>query len=280
MKTLKFTIFGLTIFLIFALSLSAQTKKRGIEKPILKISPTVAPTPAETSSDDVSAPKTPAKKNERPSDGENDPSANNLTKNPPVYFYEFSQPNFTTSQVSIEHDENGQGKITFLKQSYTEAVSDPLNLSAEGAEKVKTLWQNLNFLDSTENYQYEKDYSHLGNMKFTMKKDNRERSAKFNWTENKDAKALADAYRKISNQYIWLFDFGVARENQPLETPRLMDSLDSLIKRDEIFEVSQMLPFLKKITDDEHIPLIARNHATRLVQQFEKQTTKKQEDKK
>ena len=49
----------------------------------------------------------------------------------PVYFYEFAQPNFVVSQVLIEHDENGKGKISFLKQGLTETVSDPLQLSSE-----------------------------------------------------------------------------------------------------------------------------------------------------
>ena len=40
-------------------------------------------------------------------------------------------------------------------------------------------------------------------------------------------KLLADEYRKIGNQFIWMFDINVARENQPLEAPRIMDALDS-----------------------------------------------------
>ncbi len=259
------------------MSVFAQTKKRDSVKKTPKPTATAQPDEKEVQPDVISEPKISGKKNERPTGGNDKSSitAKSSAENTPVYIYEFSQPNFTVSNISIELDENGKGNISFTKQSFSDSVSDPVNLSAESAEKLKTLWQNLNFLDSTENYQYEKDYSHLGNMKFTMKKGGRERTAAFNWTDNKDAKALADEYRKIANQYIWLFDFGVARENQPLETPRLMDSLDSLIRRNEINDVGQLIPYLKTLADDERIPLISRNHATRLVQQFEKQTAKK-----
>lgn len=276
MKNIRITVFFTIIISALTISVFAQTKKRNSVKPVPKPTATVQPPQEEVQLDVTAAPKTSGKKNERPGDGKETNSATSISaENAPVYFYEFSQPNFTVSSISIELDENGKGKITFTKQSFSGSVSDPVNLSAESLEKLKTLYQNLHFLDSTENYQYEKDYSHLGNMKFTLKQGGRERTAAFNWTDNKDAKALADEYRKIANQYIWLFDFSVARENQPLETPRLMDSLDSLIRRNEINDVSQMIPYLKALADDERIPLISRNHATRLVQQFEKQTAKK-----
>ena len=128
----------------------------------------------------------------------------------------------------------------------------------------------LNFFDSTENYQYEKDYSHLGNIKIRVKEKDRERTVYFNWTQNKDAKTLADEYRKIGNQAMWIFEVTVARENQPLESPKMLDNLDSLIRRGEISDTAQMLPLLQGLSNDERIPLIARNHAAKLVKQIEK----------
>jgi hypothetical protein len=276
MKKLRFTILFLITILALTGSFFAQTKKRKSGKQT-KPSATVQPKQSETAPDETSAPKTPGKKNERSADEteKNNQPQVKPTENAPVYFYEFSQPNFLVSKIFIEHDENGKGKIMFLKQSFAETISDPLQLSPETLERVKNIWNALNFLDSTENYQYVKDYSHLGAMKFTIKKDGRMRTSAFNWTANKDAKALADEYRRIGNQSIWIFDISVARENQPLETPRMMDALDALIKRGEISDAAQLIPFLKELSDDERIPLIARNHATRLIQQIEKVKSKK-----
>jgi hypothetical protein len=123
-----------------------------------------------------------------------------------------------------------------------------LQLSPATIERVKAIWRALNFLDSTENYQTVRDYSNLGAMKFTMKRDGRTREATFNWTDNKDAKSLADEYRKIGQQFVWVFDINVARENQPLDAPRLLDALDSLIKRKEISDAAQMIPLLKELS--------------------------------
>jgi hypothetical protein len=111
-------------------------------------------------------------------------------------------------------------------------------------------------------------------VKISLKKDGRVRNSTFNWTENKDAKALVDEYRKIGEQYVWMFDVSVALENQPLESPRLMDALDSLLRRNEISDPSQMIPLLKRLANDERIPLIARNHATRIVKDIEKKAKK------
>lgn len=279
MNKLRITILFLTVIMGLTGTGLAQTKKRNSKKPTLKPTATETPKQAENSPEEISTKNTPPKKNERMTE---EPTKNNArpTENAPVYFYEFSQPNFVVSQIFIEHDENGKGKITFLKQTFSETVSDPIQLSSDALERIKNVWNTLNFLDSTENYQYEKDYSHLGTMKFTKTKDGRTRTATFNWTENKDAKALADEYRKIGNQFIWLFDFGIARENQPLETPRLMDSIDNLIKRNEVSDPAQLIPFFKELSDDERIPLISRNHATRLITKIEKQIAKMNKDKK
>lgn len=188
-----------------------------------------------------------------------------------AFVYEFSQPAFVISHIRIAHDENGRGTITFQKKDFDEEFTDPIELSPVTLEKLKTHFDALDFLESTEDYQFEKDYSHLGNLKITMRsKEGKERTAAFNWTTNADAKAIADEYRKLANQYIWMFDITVARANQPLETPRIMKALDGYIKRDAISDPAQMIPFLKDLSDDERVPLITRNNAAKLIEEIEK----------
>ncbi|MBA3601526.1 MAG: hypothetical protein H0W45_09885, partial [Acidobacteria bacterium] len=236
----KSLLVGLSLILALTFSVSAQTKRKTIKKKSVKKS---VPTKAQTATAENET--TPAiKKNSRP-ETESQPTPTPTEKpnetiktnqrpaatveNNLVYFYEFSKSDFFISKVYIEHDENGKGKITFQKKDFGEPITDPIQLSVAALERIKATWQALNFLDSTENYQYEKDFSNLGTMKFTMKKDGRERAATFNWTDNKDAKILADEYRRIGQQFIWVFDVTVARENQPLEAPKLLDFLDSMV---------------------------------------------------
>ena len=116
----------------------------------------------------------------------------------------------------------------------------------------------MNFLDSGEVYQTPRDYSHMGNTTIKLTRNGRTREAKFNWTDNKDAKFLMDEYRRISNEYTWRFELISARDNQPLLTPGLVDLLDSYLKRDEISDPATLLPFLTKFSTDERLPLMAR----------------------
>jgi len=248
---------------------AAQTKRAA--KPVTKkpLVTSVAPTPSPSPVEPVVVSPEP-KKNERPG-GSGGASKEVSTPNAlePTYFYEFSQPDFVISKILIEHDDSGLGTITFTKKSFGDKVTEPLQVSAAAVERINNAFAALNFIDSTESYQYEKDYSHLGVTTFKLKKGEKQRTAVFNYTVNKDAKVLADEYRKIGNQFIWMFDIAVARENQPLEAPRLLDALEGFLKRNEISDPSQLLPLLKGMKDDERIPLIARNHAGKLAERIE-----------
>lgn len=190
--------------------------------------------------------------------------------------YEFTQPDFLVNHFIIEHDENGKGKIIIEKRDFGgDTITDPIQLSAFTLEKIKKLFQTLNFIESKEDYQSTiRQYPHLGTMKIRLKKDGQERTAGFNWTENADAKALAEEYRKIGNQFVWMFDVSVSLANQPLESPGLMDRLDTLLRINGISDPPQMIPFLKKLSNDERMPLIARNHAMRMAKEIEKKAGK------
>ena len=98
----------------------------------------------------------------------------------------------------------------------------------------------------------------------------RKRTAEFNWSTNSDAWNLAQEYRRIADQAIFIFDITVARENQPLNTPGLLNQLESLYARNALSDPKQLVPLLKELRTDEHIPLIARNHADRLLKKIEK----------
>lgn len=223
--------------------------------------------------------QTPVKKNERPAasktietQNKNQTDSKAAAENSQTfpYKYEFTQPNFIVKHVIIEHDDAGKGKIIFEKKDMDEPAIDPLQLSPVSLVKINNLLKTLNFIDSTEDYQSPmRDYGHLGNYEITVTRDGKTRTAKYNWSENLDARALSNEYRKIGEQSVWIFDMSVARENQPLEAPGLMDRLDSMLKRDEISDPPQLLPMLKKLSNDERIPLIARNHATRIIKNIE-----------
>lgn len=193
------------------------------------------------------------------------------TKTEPIkYSYEFTQPKFYIKHIVLEHDANGRGTVTFERLNEDTAVTEPLELSPDVLTRINNAWQGLRFLESDENYQANKQFPHLGTMKIGMERGDRKRVAEFNWTNNRDAETLVNEYRKAADQAILIFDIGIARENQPLNAPKLMELMESLLKRDGLSDPRQLLKLLQDLSTDEHVPLIARNHALRLIKQIEK----------
>ena len=143
---------------------TATTKKPAVkteQKPEIKAEVTPEPTPPNS-----------AKKNSRPADENSAKKAQKPSlQDQPAFIYEFSHPEFTISHIRIEHDEAGKGTITFQKKDFDEEFTDPVQLSGATLEKLKTHFDALGFLDSSEDYQFEKDFSHIGNIKITMRKD-------------------------------------------------------------------------------------------------------------
>ena len=277
-----FLCFSLAIFSQSAFAQSNKKNRKTEQKPPETIA-APKPNPAVPENEDsaavVAAPQT-GKKNQRGAAAQNEnPKANDgwqKTGAKAPYAYEFSQPDFLVNHVLIEHDENGNGTITFEKRQLGEPITDPVKIAPAALERIKKLWSELNFLDSTENYQSAKyDYPHLGQMKLRMEANGKKREASHNWTENKTAETLTKEYKRLTEHYVWLFDINLARENRPLDAPKLIDKLEGLIKRGDIYDAAELLPVLRETKDDERIPLIARNHAERLIKTIEKMSEKK-----
>jgi len=211
----------------------------------------------------------PSKHNTRPTQtAESAPAITDSKAEPVKYTYEFSQPKFVIKHIVLEHDANGRGKVTFERLNEETPIVEPLQLSEAALARINAAWQALQFLDSNTNYQSDKQFPHLGTMRIGMEQGKRKRVAEFNWTNNNDASTLANEYRRAADQAILIFDIAVARENQPLNAPKLMEVMESYIKRNGLSDPEQLLPLLKDLSTDEHVPLIARNHALRLIKKI------------
>jgi hypothetical protein len=195
---------------------------------------------------------------------------NKKPPDPTRYSYDFAQPKFLITHIVIEHDAQGRGQITFERLGEETPIVEPVELSIGALGRILGLWTELRFLDSDENYQSPKQFPHLGTYHLHMGDGKRQRTAEFNWSNNKEAWALANEYRRVADQAILIFDIKLARELQPLNTPQLMKQMDLLMTRGDLSDPQQLVPLLKDLRTDEHIPLIARNHADRILKKIEK----------
>ncbi|HZH32596.1 MAG TPA: hypothetical protein VEY11_17660 [Pyrinomonadaceae bacterium] len=186
------------------------------------------------------------------------------------YYYEFNQPNFIIRRILIEHDAQGRGQLSFARKDSDELFTDPLQISPAALARLLAAWEALRFLDSDANYQDEKQFPHLGSMTLGMKHGTRARKAEFNWTHDEQAAALVKEYRGIGEQQIFIFDVNLARQYQPSDTVKIFKRLESLLSRNELSDTTPLIPILRDLVTDERIPLMARNHAARLLKKIEK----------
>jgi hypothetical protein len=207
---------------------------------------------------------------EQPSPAPPSSEANKAQLDPTRYRYEFGQPQFLIRHILIEHDAQGHGQLTYERLGEETPIVEPIELSSIAWGRILGLWHDLRFLESDENYQAPKQFPHLGTYKLRMDDGRRQRTAEFNWSNNKQAWALANEYRRVADQAILIFDIKLARELQPLNTPQLMKQMDMLLARGDLSDPQQLVPLLKELRTDEHIPLIARNHADRILKKIEK----------
>lgn len=185
------------------------------------------------------------------------------------YAYEFTQPQFNPHLIRIEHDAAGRGNLTFERRDDAAPLVEPLEISPLALARIKAAWDELKFLDSTESYQDEKQFPHLGTMRLRMTQATRNRTAEFNWTHNPHASALIREYRRLGDQQLFVFEIALARLYQPSDAVKLVKRLEHLLDRDGLSDAAQMLPLLRDLSTDERIPLIARNQVGKLLGKIE-----------
>jgi len=186
------------------------------------------------------------------------------------FAYKFENPRFYISIIEIDLTANGTGELRFKRGESDEIIDRKLKLLPATTARIRTLYQTTQFLTSSEEYQMSKDFSHLGWMSLSARQGERERKVRFNYTANLDIRELADIFRAIATQEMDLFDIEVAEQYQPLDLPRLVETLETDLRLMRIAEPERLLTKLQEIANNDTQPLIARNHATRMIDSIKK----------
>lgn len=187
-----------------------------------------------------------------------------------VYRYVFENERFLTRRMVIEFNDQGKGTFSYLKKEDAEETSSPLTVSAAVLSQVKGLFEELRFLESQVEYQHKKDFSHLGRVTLMMQRKDRERTVTFNYTDHTAVNKLVEIFRNIATQETRIYELQNIRNSDPISTPTQMRLLESELKSNHIADPTGLIPLLQEIKMDESVPLIARNHAERLIKLIQK----------
>jgi hypothetical protein len=184
--------------------------------------------------------------------------------------YKFENARFYISVIEIDLSAGGTGELRFKRGESDEIIDRNIKLLPATIARIRQLYDITNFIDSSEEYQDKKDFSHLGWISLSAQHGKRERKARFNYTTNKDISELAEIYRAIATQEMHLFDIETSERYQPLDLPRLLDTLENDLNLRRVAEPEQLLAMLREISGNDTQPLIARNHATRMIDSIKK----------
>lgn len=189
------------------------------------------------------------------------------------YYYRFENPKFDIPCMELEFDGTGKGRFSFHRKEATEAVTSPLELLPETLQKIRGYLEALQFLDSSEIYQGERDASYLGTATIGVRQGSKERRVSFNFTRNETMRELAAVLRGITLQEYRVFLIELARQHEPLDLDKQLLSLESELKNGWLAEPVKLLPLLRQLRDDD-VLLMVRRRAERLIRQIEKKERK------
>jgi hypothetical protein len=185
------------------------------------------------------------------------------------YHYLFENERFTTPLQEVEFDGSGKGEFRF-KRKESEEVVNKIEVSTSVLSQLSPLFDELNFLSSSEDYQHKKDFSHLGKITITFARGGKVRTVSFNYSDNQSLNKITEIFRNIVTQETRVFEIETIRTSDPISTPAQLRLLESELRSKHIADPQRLVPMLQDIKLDESVPLIARNHADRLLQMIKK----------
>jgi len=186
------------------------------------------------------------------------------------FSYKFENPRFDIRVIEIDLNANGAGELRFTRGTSDEILDCKLKLLPATLTRIRNLFDVSNFLDLKTDYQDKRDFSHMGWITLGARQGARERKTRFNFTTNVHMNELKDIFLGIAWQEISLFDIENAERYQPLDVPKQLEMLENDLKLGRIAEPARLLIALNEIAGDDSQPLIARNHAKRIIEAIKK----------
>jgi hypothetical protein len=184
--------------------------------------------------------------------------------------YRFENPRFFIPWIEIKIEPDSKARLRFKRGESEEVIERDFEVLPRTQNRIIRLAQRLDLFNTNEEFQHKKNFSHLGWMTISVRQGRRTRSFRFNYTSNPHMTELADIFRALATQEINLTSIELAQQHQPLDLPRLLEGLENDLRLDRIAEPEKLLKILSNMSNDDVLPIIARNHANRLINGIKK----------
>lgn len=187
-----------------------------------------------------------------------------------TFAYKFENPRFYIPLLEIDLAADGSGDMRFKRGESDEMVDLKFKLMPSTLARIHQLREASQFLTSDAEYQDKRDFSHLGWISLSARQGELFRKVRFNYTLNPEIRELADIFRGVATQEIHVFDLATAQQYQPLDLPGKLEALENDLRLERLAEPERMLAPLREIAGDDTQALIARNHASRIIESIKK----------
>jgi hypothetical protein len=181
-----------------------------------------------------------------------------------AYTYTFENEKFDPKFVEIKLTADGKAAMRYQKRDEPDIEQVDFMVTTQTTNRLKTLFDSVNFLNSQESYQSNRDLANLGKITLQLVQGERNRSTSFNFTNNQSVTQIVALFRGLETQQRRVTELTNARQFAPLDLPRLLKALEEDIKRGRIAEPKQMLTLIDEVAKDDTLPLIARNLAQKI----------------
>jgi hypothetical protein len=188
-----------------------------------------------------------------------------------AYSYAFDKSNFLVSHIEIELDADGRGRMSYTEKDASEPTVVEIALRPESLARLKQMIEKVGWTTLVSDDATLAKHENLGLTKVKVADGDAQRTATFTYTPDVSLQQAANFFRGLVTQHQRQTLLETARRFQPLDTPKQLRDLESELKGNRIAEPLALLALLRKLSTDERIPLIARNHAKKLADQVEKQ---------
>jgi hypothetical protein len=186
------------------------------------------------------------------------------------YWFIVVSPNFPVVRAELQFDDAGQGTFTFVRQEDQQTVQAPLKLLPETVERVNRLLDELRFLASREEYQANRNLSHLGTVTLRVRRGTQEREVSLNYTTNPAMRTLVTLLRGVISQESRVLAIELARRHEPLDLDRQMQALKREVSNGWLAEPKKLLALLEDLRSDQEVLLIARRRAEEIIRKIQK----------
>jgi len=180
------------------------------------------------------------------------------------YLYRFVSDHMLPNEVKVEFDGAGKGTLAFNAPD-GQAIHVPIRLKLSTIANFAPLFDSLDFFNSGQAYQSDRDTPKAGLVTIGFKRGSQERRVSFNNTDNSIIMEIRDGLHAITRQEYRAYLLDRALRDMPEMLPDALKAVDEAITKHEVPDPARFLPELEDVASRPGMSAESKKHAEELI---------------